>query len=711
MVKRTVERRKAQAAQAGKRAGKTSALQEERDRWTCAFDGASSDSSLALVRSGVHGHRLRIIDVHTGAQRSEFSTAVKIASLAWDWHQRPQAQVVLGTHGGQIHVYSPARNAVVRTLEGAHGSAAVVAVTCAAGSVFSLDAGGLLVQWDAGTGAAARQVRTGLGDARALAVSRDGQRAAVASHRIELWDLVTSSRVHAWPGHTAPVHTLLWAADETALVSAAHADRHVHVWDASAHTAAQPLAVLSADSDVAHVDVSPGGSVLAVGEDGVLAAWHQAAARAPPSSSLSSSGAAAGAAAQGARRRNDLGYGPDGVVRIQTAAGQPLPVLLARFSRLAASEGSVLLVRGGALRPLFETLDLADRDGQFAKELVLTREPQDNVLIPAAAAKSDAERQLAAQLHAYSDAAAAVTDPVAEGVRRAQAAAAEHQPDAPSLADRIRQLSVGAEPPAPGTTEAVVAGLRLGSGTLVRVLVQALHTADRAMLDTVLDNSARANVVRDTVLALPVPYTTPFLQQLFVRLQSTPSRAAQLLPWIRNTLALHSAYLTSVPSLVPQLAGFYQAIEARLETHQKLLRLSGRLELANTQIRARAHHMKEERQHQLDAQKQTAMKPLNIYHESEDDDENDNNNESSAELDPHTPVWRAVESTDNESHSEGEDAPENQWPEDEDDDDDDEEDGDEEAGDDKMEEDSSSEAEGSDDDDDDDDDQDDDDKV
>ncbi|KAJ2710432.1 Small subunit (SSU) processome component [Coemansia spiralis] len=648
MVKRTVHRKKAQGAQAGKRAGKTSAVHEETARWTCAFDGASSDSSLALVRTGINGHKLRIIDVHTGVQRSEFSSGSgsKIRCLAWARQLKPgassssQALIALGMQDGRVLLYSPARNAVVRTLEGAHATTPVASVAFAGAHVFSLDTAGLLAQWDSATGALAQQIKTGLADAAALLVSADAQRAAVASHRIELWDLGKQSKLHAWPGHTAPIHSLLWSADETALVSAAQSDRHVHVWDATAHNATQPLAVLNADSEVAHVDVSPGGSVLSVGEDGVLYAWHHGA---------QSTGAA------GTRRRNDIGYAADGVVRIATGAGQPLAVLLARFSRVAASEGAVLLVRGSSIKPLFETLELADQDGQFARETVLTRDAQDNVLIPATAAKTDAEKQLSAQLHAYSEHGASVTSPVGEGVRASQRAATEAQPDQPSLADRIRQLSVGTDAHAP--SDALAAGLNLGAGTLVRVLVQSLHTADSEMLDTVLGNSARANVVRDTTLALPTAYVLAFLQQLFVRFQSTPARAAQLLPWIRNTLAFHSAYLTAIPSLVPQLAGFYQGIEARLETHQKLLRLSGRLELANIQIRARAHHKKEERQQHLDALAQTAMKPLNVYHESDDDDASP----AGGSAEPPTPVWQAEESTDDEGLSASDDGHDDQW--------------------------------------------------
>ncbi|KAJ1726151.1 Small subunit (SSU) processome component [Coemansia biformis] len=655
MVKRTVHRKKSHGLQTTKKVSKTSTVQEDTDRWTCAFDGASSDGSLALVRSGINGHKLRIIDVHTGVQRSEFSSGNggKIKCIAWGHQPKTSASsqvlVALGMQDGKVLLYSPARNAIVRTLEGAHENVEVTSVTFVGAEVFSLDSTGILIQWDIASGSLIKQLKTGLNDARALLVSSDAQRAVVASHRIELWDLSKQSKVQSWPGHTSAIHSLLWAADETALVSAAQSDRHVHVWDATAHNASQPLAVLNADSEVVHVDVSLGGSVLSVGDDGVLCAWHQAAQTSGNTSS---------------RRRNDIGYSADGVVRIATSGGLPLPVLLARFSRVATSEGSVMLVRGSSVKPLFETLELADQDGQFAKEIVLTREAQDNMLIPAAKAKTDAEKQLSAQLHSYSEQGASVTNPVSEGVRKAQRAADDALPDQPSLADRIRQLSVGTDAHAP--SDALAAGLKLGSGTLVRVLVQSLHTSDHEMLDTVLGNSSRTNVVRDTVLALPAAYVLAFLQQLFVRFQSTPARAAQLLPWIRNTLALHSAYLTSIPSLVPQLAGFYQGIEARLETHQKLLRLSGRLELANTQIRARAHHMKEQQQQQLDAQKQTAMKPLNVYHESEDDDES-----AVGSTEPPTPVWQAEESTDDEDVGGSEDGQDDQWSDDNDDDDED----------------------------------------
>ncbi|KAJ1862532.1 WD repeat-containing protein 43, partial [Coemansia sp. RSA 2703] len=165
---------------------------------------------------------------------------------------------------------------------------------------------------------------------------------------------------------------------------------------------------------------------------------------------------------------------------------------------------------------------------------------------------------------------------------------------------------------------------------------------------------------RDTVLGLPVAYVLPLVQQLFVRFHATPARAAQLLPWLRVVLTLHSAYLTALPSLVPQLAGFYQGIEARLESHQRLLRLSGRLELANAQIRARARFEKEQSRQDRDAQRQTTMKPISVYRESDDDSDADPLAAGSAPL---TPAWQADESTDDDSNQEQSDE-ENQWSDD-----------------------------------------------
>ncbi|KAJ1940236.1 hypothetical protein GGF37_004060, partial [Kickxella alabastrina] len=86
MARKTINRKKSQTGvQKTQKATRTStyAADTSNDRWTCAFD--SDDHNLAVVRTGVNGHTLRIVDVQTGAQRSEYTATdgARIRSVAW----------------------------------------------------------------------------------------------------------------------------------------------------------------------------------------------------------------------------------------------------------------------------------------------------------------------------------------------------------------------------------------------------------------------------------------------------------------------------------------------------------------------------------------------------------------------------------------------------------------------------------------------------
>ncbi|KAJ2553092.1 Small subunit (SSU) processome component, partial [Coemansia sp. RSA 1933] len=426
MARKTVHRKKTTdnpAAAAKATRTKIISESEAEESWTCAFD--SVDSSLALVRSGVNGHKVRIMDVHTGAQRSEYTSedgsAVKVTAVAWGTDEASASSakplVVLGLRSGAVLLFSPARNAVVREFAASHESP-VVDVSFGSNAVFSLDSSGTVVHWDVRTGKQLARLRTGIDGARRLLVaatpmasSEEQQHVVVASHKIELWDMATASRIQAWPGHTAPIHSLLWAADQTALVSAADGDRHVQVWDAVDATRAR--AALAADSEVIYVDVSPSGSVLAVAQDGALYAWQDVAV--------------AQRSGESASRRGALGYRADSVVTIVSTADASarLGIRVARFSRVTGEGANVLVVRGSSLKPLFETLSLAPSAsdgsaGQFEREMVVARDPQDNILV--GAAQTEAEKQVAAQRHAYDESSAVVTDVAADGVRSSQRA-------------------------------------------------------------------------------------------------------------------------------------------------------------------------------------------------------------------------------------------------------------------------------------------------
>lgn len=623
MVKKTISRKKSTVSGVGSghnQATRTQITTESEDRWVCGFD--QDNSCMALVRTGVNGHKLRIMDMHTGQQRAgEYTANSGDRILSVNWGTSNSGVIALGLQSGQIQVYSPARNSVTITCQSSSTeSSAIVDAQWSGDELFSLDSKGTVVQWDCTNGQAKKTLKTGLQgtEARRLLVSNDGSKVVVASHRIEMWEISkTSAPLCSWAGHTQSVHTLLWANEsETQVVSAAELDRHLYVWDISSQS---PSAMLALDCDVRCMDVSPvDGSVLAVGDDGVLYGWRQVA----------------GSKTSGALQSD---------CRVRVVSSQDHSQQMAIHWGRFVQSGKVMLVRGSALKPLFETVGLTEDSGRFVENLELARDPQDNLLI--SNPRTQAERQLAAQHQGYSETNATVTDATTEAIRKSHKASVATPP---TLAERMKQLSMGME-----QQEGKKEGERLPAGTLIRVLVQALHTDDHPMLDSVLENNARTKVVKDTVAGLPSGYVLPFMQQLFAKFHASPNRAPRLLPWIRNTLALHSGFLTSIPSLVPQLSGFYQAIEARLDCHQKLLKLNGRLELANMQMKARAEAMEDTQV----VKQQVAMKPVNVYREEDDEESVGKRSET------HTPAWQAEESTD-EEEEEGEEEStddEDQW--------------------------------------------------
>ncbi|KAJ2836061.1 Small subunit (SSU) processome component, partial [Coemansia sp. 'formosensis'] len=439
------------------------------ERWISAVNDA--DGLLAVVRGG---SSVRIVDVHTGMMRGEHTFGSSVRSLSWGSNV-----VAAALHSGAVSVYSPARNAVVATVA---EDGSVVDVACAGEFVYTLEATGVVQKWDLQGNSLAR-VATGVANAQRLLVSRDGARVVVASHRAEVWDVEKAAKVAALGGgHAAPVHSLCWAlSDESLVATAAQGDRSVVVSDLSGET----RAVLACDGDIDLVDAGADGSVVAVVADGSLCAWF------------------ATTTAQGS-----VGRAPDTVVGVVGATGV-LPVRVARLSRVAGDEARALVVRGSPMAPLCEVVALADREGRFDARVELRREPQALV-----AQTKDVHT------HAYSEAEANV------GSSGPQVPV---PPPTPSLADRMGQLSVATAPASSGKTDA----MRLPAGTLVRVLVQSLHTDDQRLLDTVLDNASRTIVVRDTVLQLPPAYVLPLLQQLLARFHSTPARASRLLPWMR----------------------------------------------------------------------------------------------------------------------------------------------------------------------------------
>nr|XP_023422117.1 WD repeat-containing protein 43 [Cavia porcellus] len=105
------------------------------------------------------------------------------------------------------------------------------------------------------------------------------------------------------------------------------------------------------------------------------------------------------------------------------------------------------------------------------------------------------------------------------------------------------------------------------------LLTQGLESNDFEMLNKVLQ-TRNLNLIKKTVLRIPLRAVIPLLQELTKRLQGHPNSA------------VHASYLSTLPDLVHQLGTLYQLMESRVKTFQKLSHLHGKLILLITQVTA-----------------------------------------------------------------------------------------------------------------------------
>ncbi|XP_020010134.1 WD repeat-containing protein 43 [Castor canadensis] len=117
------------------------------------------------------------------------------------------------------------------------------------------------------------------------------------------------------------------------------------------------------------------------------------------------------------------------------------------------------------------------------------------------------------------------------------------------------------------------------------LLTQGLESNDFEMLNKVLQ-TRNVNLIKKTVLRMPLHAVIPLLQELTKRLQGHPNSAVLMVQWLKCVLTVHASYLSTLPDLVHHLGTLYQLMESRVKTFQKLSHLHGKLILLITQVSA-----------------------------------------------------------------------------------------------------------------------------
>jgi len=148
------------------------------------------------------------------------------------------------------------------------------------------------------------------------------------------------------------------------------------------------------------------------------------------------------------------------------------------------------------------------------------------------------------------------------------------------------------------------------------VLQQAIHNRDKVLLESCLSISDPV-VISNTMERLATATVIPFIEEVVKRFQDSPNRGLLLNVWLRAALRFHAPYLMSVPDLVKTLSSLYLVVDSRLASYNRLLKLSGRLDLLTSQIQQ--------------YKKQTAVNPGSQFDTYYNEEESDNDEESNDE--------------------------------------------------------------------------------
>ncbi|XP_046859351.1 WD repeat-containing protein 43-like [Xenia sp. Carnegie-2017] len=447
-----------------------------------------------------------------------------------------------------------------------------------------------------------------------LQVSPKGDCLLSAGRDIRLWDLGTKEILQKFTGHATSVSQLLFTqlkndqmsssceTDGFYFLSSAEQDRFINAWKVDLKSADRSSVVSFAISDDAvSIELSrfSGKSktlcLVVVSLDGQLQLFKPTL-NGPVKKPVN----------------------PQTTLQLATPATkettpEPIPVISAQF--VDSSEPSLLIAYGSVAKPVFETINYETLDDNVClvrdyRPGLLLREENNNQR--SGTNKAVVKNDLLTTVSVENMALARPSCGESGSSTHINEESTRNTNKEPSMEDRLKTMNL-----TPSTSEGTTTSTRGSTpkvGSLTQMLVQALNSQDKKLLEDVLNGSTKPKVIQSTLRRLPVNYVIPFLTELVQRIQSSPSRGSHLVPWIKNIMSIHMAYLMTVPNLVDSLGGLYQLFESRVGIHSRLCKLQGRLDLMLSQVAAQTDEVIE---------KDQLNEPMMIYKEDDSDQMSD----------------------------------------------------------------------------------------
>ncbi|EEY56684.1 uncharacterized protein PITG_20593 [Phytophthora infestans T30-4] len=615
--------------------------------------------------------RLKVWDVSNGALQQELKErdhlSYRYTSLAWTQPKTKGKKrsgdsglglLALGTSSGIVVVWDLATGEVKHTLQAdaVHGSGAVQALTFnPQGSLlYSSSSDKHVLEWNVSNGKVERKFRCGSGGASALAVSADGEILAVGGSALRTFDLSSGKKSRKLvSGLSTAVTQLRFANVETGIESsrflfaATAGARFVNMYDLelTEHDAPALTFSLPSSADAVFARASVGEAVTKKSKKNKKSKKEKEAVK-PVINLLVGATAAAGAMFLWAHKYQQVEDASE-----LALASKPLPptlstaesagILLAELST-QKDKTEVLVARGSLVKPVFETVSPVEENtpSQWKKELEFT-EISDALLLTAERADKNGKRQKVeataedekthvptlSERRALANSMAVVDDTTSFEDLDGD----EDEEDELTLAERVEALRERVE----GDVTAALSRAerdadapedkdnKPDASSLASVLEQALQARDNALLEYCL-RTRDVKVVAKTVARVPASRVLALLEVIVRKLERSPNRFARLCPWLRAVLLHHTAYLVAQPDLVPSLSALYQLLETRLQVHEQMQKLSGRLALVLGQI-----HVNNGNNEQEDDETRAAV----VYHEGEEEVEVDGDDSSQEEED------------------------------------------------------------------------------
>ncbi|KAI5124479.1 hypothetical protein M0805_008361 [Coniferiporia weirii] len=563
----------------------------------------------------------------SGPGRSEAveSTSMKVQAVA------------LGLSDGSVQLFSAAHGRVLRTLAHPSSKSSVLAITKGSWhgdsqSVWTSGSDGVLHLWDLRNGGiifSSQDNERAHYSALAIRPGVEDNQAQILAANNTIYLLSSSSgfptsdddddgdslkSICSFGGHASPVKHLIWdssASSPKRFYSSAEGDRFVYIWEIFDLISEKGKMVASCplDTDVRQMNIfaSSGRQILlALSSSGKVTL-------SPVPAELSTS-----VGGKGSLKQHVPTLLPRTTINLSATKSTSDVRIVA--ATLEENHIRVALLSGGA-KVVFESLEYLDSAGDFVPELQLQ---------PKASVFGLEKRINGIATHRYTESTAVA---VGTGAQTA------YDPSLDALVDEevegaldadLAELSLGqrlaAVTEVAGENEAT-SNRRSGSDiedgswpnrrekrrreravaatvpahSLTRTLIQALHAGDTSLLEACLTHSDEV-LVRNTVARLPPQLAIPLLTACVERLGrgargnglkgrgggASAQRGMALVKWVRAVLTIHGGYLMTMPDLVARLSHLYSTLTTRLTLQERLLTLSGRLDLVLAQVELRS---------------------------------------------------------------------------------------------------------------------------